>query len=93
MRRLPWTGCFAANACLSEGNGALTDGAPQVARVDKAMLLHGMLTAVESALRSRRLPLLNLKTRSFGLDWSGERSGLALWSVQPLPKSAPILPH
>ncbi len=50
----------------------------------KLSLLHGILTAVESATRSRRLPLLNLKTRSFGLDWSGERAGLALWSVQPV---------
>ncbi len=50
----------------------------------KLSMLHGILAAVESALRSRRLPLLNLKTRSFGLDWSGDRSGLALWSVQPV---------
>jgi len=50
----------------------------------KLALLHGMMLAVESALRSRRMPLLNLKTRSFGLDWAGERSGLALWTVQPV---------
>lgn len=50
----------------------------------KLSLLYGMAQAVESALRSRRLPLLNLKTRSFGLEWSGERSGLALWTVQPV---------
>lgn len=50
----------------------------------KLSLLHGILTSAESAIRSRRLPLLNLKTRSFGLDWSGERSGLALWTVQPV---------
>jgi hypothetical protein len=50
----------------------------------KLSLLHGLLTAAESAIRSRRLPLLNLKTRSFGLDWAGERAGLALWTVQPV---------
>lgn len=50
----------------------------------KLALLHGMVQTVESALRSRRLPLLNLKTRSFGLEWAGERSGLALWTVQPV---------
>jgi hypothetical protein len=50
----------------------------------KLSLLHGMMQTVESALRSRRLPLLNLKTRSFGVEWAGESSGLALWSVQPV---------
>ena len=50
----------------------------------KLSLIHGMMQAVESALRSRRQPLLNLKTRSFGLEWAGERSGLALWTVQPV---------
>lgn len=50
----------------------------------KLSLLHAMTLAVESALQSRRQPLLNLKTQSFGLEWAGERSGLALWTVQPV---------
>ncbi len=50
----------------------------------KLSLLHGVLTATEAAIRARRLPLLNLKTRSFGLDWAGDRSGMALWTVQPV---------
>ncbi|HWB06804.1 MAG TPA: hypothetical protein VG796_27515 [Verrucomicrobiales bacterium] len=50
----------------------------------KLSLLLGIFQATEAAMRTRRLPLLNLKTRSFGLEWAGERSGLALWTVQPV---------
>ncbi len=50
----------------------------------KLSLLLGMMQAVESAVRSRRLPLLNLKSRSFGVEWAGGSSGLALWTVQPV---------
>jgi hypothetical protein len=50
----------------------------------KLSLLNGILTAAESAVRSRRLPLLNLKTRSFGIEWAGERSGIAFWTAQPV---------
>jgi hypothetical protein len=50
----------------------------------KLTLLYGMVTAAEAATRARRLPLLNVKTRSFGVEASGDRSGLAFWSLQPV---------